>query len=251
MYWRLHGRISTKASDTNIHMSVLAIIPARGGSKGIPRKNLCQVGGRTLIERAITAAQDSGVVDHVLVSTDDPEIADVARKAGAEAPFLRPVELATDVSPVLPVIRHAITAFESHSGTTVSLIVFTEATVPFRNAHHIREAVERYLTGGCKSVISVCPLERKPQNIFIRHEDGLLERYIKSPDQKFTRRQDMAHLCRLSSGVYVVGRDDFMATNSLAIEPIAFTNMSAIESVNIDEEIDLLLANLVAKRYGL
>lgn len=232
-------------------MSVLAIIPARGGSKGVPRKNIKQVGGKSLLERAILAALDSGVVDHVLISTEDQEIANHARNAGAEVPFLRPVELATDETPTQPVIRHAVEAFESYSKTLVSVIVLTESTVPFRNAHHIKEAVQRYQRGDCKSVISVCPLERKPHNIFSKHENGLLERFIKDPEQKFTRRQDMAHLCRLSSGVYVVGRDDFLSTDQLVIDPIAFTEMSTMESLNIDEELDLLLAEMVATRYGL
>jgi len=232
-------------------MTVLAIIPARGGSKGIPRKNLHVVGDRSLLTRAIDAARLSDVVDHVVVSTDDKEIADAARAAGAEVPFLRPAELATDTAPTLPVIRHAIETYENHLGHPVSLIVFTEVTVPFRTAQHVRDAVERYRKGGIKSVITVCPVERKPQNIFTKHDDGLLERYIKDPDHMFTRRQEMNDLCRLSSGVYVIGRNDFMATGELVLEPIACTQMSTIESVNIDEEIDLMLANLIAKRYCL
>ena len=217
----------------------------------MPRKNLRLVGGRSLIERAVAAVRGSGVVDRVLVSTDDEEIAEAARKAGAEVPFLRPPELANDRAPMGPVIRHALAAFEDHSGVTVETLVFTEATVPFRNAGHVAKAVERYRKDDCRSVISVCPLERKPENIFAKDRDGHLARYIRDPRRTFANRQDMADLCRLSSGVYVIGRDTYVATGALVAEPVGFVEMTAIESVNIDEEIDLMLAEIIAERYGL
>ncbi|MBE0533503.1 MAG: acylneuraminate cytidylyltransferase family protein [Rhodospirillales bacterium] len=232
-------------------MTVLALIPARGGSKGVPRKNLRLVGGRSLIERAVAAVRGSGVVDRVLVSTDDEEIAEAARQAGAEVPFLRPPELASDRAPMGPVIQHAITAFEAYADVTVKTLVFTEPTVPFRNAEHVAGAVTRYRQGDCRSVITVCPLERKPENIFAKGRDGHLARYIRDPRQTFANRQDMADLCCLSSGVYVIGRDTYMATGTLVVEPVGFVEMTVIESVNIDEEIDLMLAEIIAERYGL
>lgn len=232
-------------------MTVLALIPARGGSTGVLGKNLRKIGGRSLIARAIAAARESGVVDRILVSTDSEEIAAAALTEGAEVPFLRPAELATDRAPMAPVIAHAISAFEDHAGIAIETLVFTEPTVPFRNSRNVSEAVARYRRGDCRSVISVCPLERKPQNIFAKTGAGRLARYIREPDESFANRQDMAHLCRLSSGVYVVGRDDFLANGTLVVEPTGFTEMTTLESINIDEEIDLFLAELVSERYGL
>lgn len=232
-------------------MTVLALIPARGGSKGVPGKNLRKVGGRSLIERAASAVRDSGVVDQVLVSTDSEEIAEHARKAGAEVPFLRPAELASDAASMVPVIRHAITAFEGFAGVKVDTLVFTEPTVPFRTADHVEKAMERFRRSDCRSVITVCPLERKPENIFVKGADGHLARYIREPSEHFTNRQDMAVLCRLSSGVYVVGRDTFMDADSLVVDPVGFVETTALESINIDEEIDFLLAEVVAERFGL
>lgn len=229
----------------------LAFIPARGGSKGVPRKNLRPIGGRSLIERAVRACIDSKVVDRVLVSTEDEAIAEAARQAGAEVPFLRPRELASDEARMVPVVEHGIRAFEAHAGLGVETLVFTEPTVPFRSAAHVRAAVERFRRGDCRSVISVCPLERKPEFIFQKVAGERLERFIKEPQARFARRQDMAHLCRLSSGVYAVGRDDFLAHKALIVEPVGYIEMTAIESINIDEEIDLLLAETVADRYGL
>jgi len=232
-------------------VTTLALIPARGGSKGVPRKNLRRVGGRSLITRAVEAMTSSGAVDHVLVSTEDEEIANEARRAGAAVPFLRPAELASDEAAMVPVIEHAIAAFEASLGAKLSTLVFSEPTLPFRKAAHVRAAVERFRGGGCRSVIGVCPLERKPHNIFVKREGGLLERYIREPRERFVRRQDMAHLCRLSGGIYVVGRDDFLKARSLVVEPVGYIEMSLVESINIDSEIDLLLAEIVAERHGL
>jgi len=231
-------------------MSVLALIPARGGSKGVPRKNLRLVGGRSLVARAVHAALESGVADHVVVSTDDEEIAEEAIRAGAEVPFMRPAELADDQAPMVPVVEHAIREFERIKGIKVETLVFLEATEPFRRPEHIVAAMERYRQGDCGSVLTVCPLERKPQYIFIKREDGLLERYIKEPREFFTRRQDMKHLCRLSSGARVVGRDGFFRERSLAVEPIGYVEVSGMHAVNIDEELDFLVAEMIAERYG-
>lgn len=204
-----------------------------------------------MIERAVVAARNSGAVDRILVSTDSEEIAKAAVNAGAEVPFLRPPELATDEAPMGPTIRHAITAYEKYAGIKVDTLVLTEPTVPFRTAAHVERAVSRYGLGDCRSVISVCPLERKPENIFVKGPNGHLTRYIREPREVFSNRQDMGALCRLSSGLYVVGRDSYLSMDRLVIEPVGFIEMTALDSVNIDEELDLQLAELVAERYGL
>lgn len=232
-------------------MTVLAIIPARGGSKGVPRKNLRKVAGRSLVARAVSAASDSGVADHILVSTDDPDIAAEARRAGAEVPFLRPSELASDDAAALPVFEHALVEYERQLGAAIDLILVIEPTVPFRTADHVAQAVHRYRKGDCRSVIAVCPLERKPENIFVKTPDGHLDRFIKEPKVNFPRRQEMDHLCRLSSGIYLVGRDDFLEKQQLIIEPVGFIEMTNLESINIDEPLDLEIANIVSEKYDM
>lgn len=231
-------------------MTTLALIPARGGSKGVLRKNLRSISGRTLIARAVEAAQGSGAVDHILVSTDDEEIAQEARRCGADVPFLRPTALADDMSPIGPAVVNAVREFERHIGDIVDVLVLLEPTSPFRNANHVRQAVEKYNDGKYRSVISVCPLERKPENIFVKTDSGL-QRYIKDPDMAFNFRQDMVGLCRLNSAVYVVSRKDFFEFSKFVLEPTGFIEMTGIESINIDEELDLMVAEAVAARLGL
>ena len=231
-------------------MAILGIIPARGGSKGVPRKNLYRIGGRSLIERAVDALINSKVADFVVVSTDDEEIAEAARIAGAEVPFLRPSEMATDTVSVIPSVMHAVHELERMKGVSIETLVLTEPTIPFRTPAHLQAAYEMYLSGDFLSVISVCPLERKPQNIFRKVAGRSLERLIKDASIRFTCRQEMGSLCRLSSGVYVVARHAFEKSQSLVVDPIGFVEVSGMESVNIDEEVDLLLAEAIARKYG-
>lgn len=231
-------------------MSVLAIIPARGGSKGVPRKNLRLVGGKSLLVRAVESARQCSLIDNVLVTTEDEHIAHAAACAGAEVPFLRPSELSGDTVATLPVLIHAVNAYEAATGRRPTLLVLIEATVPFRSSELLSAAIRRYREGDCSSVISVCRLERKPQNIFVKTE-GHLKRYIVSPQDFFNRRQEMDHLCRLSSGVYVVGRDDFLDRRQLILEPTGYVEVSAWESVNIDEELDVIFSDVLAKTYGI
>lgn len=227
-------------------MTVLAVIPARGGSKGITGKNLKTVGNISLVGRAVRCCFAAGCIDRVLVSTDDPLIRDEALLHDAEVPFLRPAELASDTASTVDAVIHAVNTFEELTMQRVTLLVLVEPTNPFRTPINLRIAVEKYNHGGWRSVIGVCPLERKPQNIFQKQEDGRLESIIKDSTLRFTRRQDMDKLCRLSSVVYVVGRDDFLREKSFILQPTGYVNNTHIEALNIDEEMDLEFARFIA-----
>jgi len=229
---------------------VLAVVPARGGSKGIPRKNLRTVGGVSLIERAVGALRRSGAVDEVLVSTDDVEIAEAARTAGANVPFLRPPALASDTASTVDVLAHAVSAWIGISGIEPEWIVLAEPTNPFRRPETIAAAVARARAGGVSSVIAVCPLERKPQYIFAKTGD-VLERYVKVPAEEFGRRQEMEHLCRLASVVWVVRATDFIATRRLLSAPTGYVPVDGTEAINIDEPLDLDFADFLARKFGL
>jgi CMP-N,N'-diacetyllegionaminic acid synthase len=230
-------------------MKILCVIPARGGSKGIPRKNLKHVGGRSLLERAISVASEVAEIDHVFVSTEDQEIKEEALRFGAEVPFLRSNELASDYAPMIPVIRDAILSFEKFIGYKMDVIILLEPTVPFRRSKNILDAISIYKKENVKSVAGVCSLERKPQNIFYKSKGILTQLFKNAP--LYNNRQQMTELCRISSGFYLVNRYKFMQTNKILSEPIGFVEMTPIESINIDNEIDYYLAQLVSEKYNL
>ena len=136
----------------------IAVIPARGGSKRIPRKNVRPFHGQPMITWPIAAALETGLFDHVVVSTDDPEIAEVARAAGASTPFLRPAELADDFTGVIPVIAHAMTAMEESTGKAAELVCAIYATAPFVSAADIRRGHDALIAAPAQHyAISVTP----------------------------------------------------------------------------------------------
>lgn len=228
-------------------MKTVAIIPARGGSKGVPGKNLRLVGGKSLLSRAIESAQVPSEVDDILVSTDAPDIQRAAEACGLLTPFFRPAVLAGDTASVADTVRHCIQKYQETHGATIGTVVLLEPTSPFRTAAHVRRALERYRAGNCQSVVSVCPLERKPENIRVKSKGELLEPYILEPSTQHVCRQDMGHLCRINSAVYVFDRVRFLKTNSFTLPELGFIEMTQEESINIDSEWDLLVANALIK----
>lgn len=155
-------------------MSTVAVIPARGGSVRIPKKNIKHLWGKPLIQYAIESAIDSGVVDRVIVSTDDPDIADVAIKLGAEVPFVRPIELSGDV-PTEQVVMHAINEIET-DGYIVDKVICLEPPVPFRNKNHIRDCIMMLERESVDSVVTVTKITERPEWM-LSIENGLVKPY--------------------------------------------------------------------------
>lgn len=142
---------------------IIAIIPARGGSKGLPRKNIRLLGGKPLISYAIETAKKSKVIQRVLVTTDDKEIAEVAKKYGAEVPFLRPVELAEDGTPPDPVLKHALEFLREDENYKPDIVVWLEPPCPFRDPAQVDEAVRIFLADKkADSLRSVCEPFQNP-----------------------------------------------------------------------------------------
>ncbi len=139
----------------NSSKKILGIIPARGGSQSIPRKNIKQFVGKPLIAWAIESLIKSGVVDRVVVSTDDEEIANVAKKEGAQVPFLRPRELAQDTTPTLPVLQHCVRWLKDHENYFPDYVVLLEPTSGGKRPFHIQGVVDLLLKTGADSVFSV------------------------------------------------------------------------------------------------
>lgn len=223
-------------------MKTLAVIPARGGSKGIPRKNIAPLGGRPLIQWTIDAALNARQVDRVVVSTDEEEIAAVARTAGAEVPFLRPADLASDIAPALPVIRHAYEQIAS-AGWSPDAIIYLQPTSPFRNATHIDRAISRMLETDADTVVSVTrvPHAMTPNSLMQRNGEGWLD-FTAPPETRFFRRQDKETFLARNGPAILLLRMEVALSDQLYGDRIAGFEMDDLHSLDIDEPIDLEIA---------
>ena len=163
-----------KPGTEKVHGPALAVIPARGGSKQVPRKNLRLLGGKPLIQWSIEAARASTELDRCIVSTDDDEIAEVARALGAEVPFLRPAEYAQDNTPDLPVFQHALRWLAEHEGYRPSMIVHLRPTLPFRESRQIDDVIRLLRETGADCVKSVYREQHHPHKMWKMHtnQDG-------------------------------------------------------------------------------
>ena len=227
---------------------VLAVIPARGGSKGVPRKNIRNLCGKPVIVWTIETALAAGDDLHrVIVSTDDPEIAVTAKAFGAEAPFMRPAELATDEAPGLPVIRHAVKFVEEEEGTPVDWVLILQPTAPFRNADDITEALRLAREGGCDSVISVTRVLAEHPILMKKIENDRLLPYC-IEEKEGTRRQDYDPPAYIRNGaIYLTRRDVLMEDDSIWGEVIRPYVMPEERSYDIDSERDFRLVELVMR----
>lgn len=174
---------------------ILGIITARGGSKGIPGKNVKPLLGKPLIFYTIDAAQQSGVFDRIILSTDDKEIADAANTYGCETPFMRPQELAQDSTQHMPVIQHAVTWLKENEGYEPEYVMILQPTSPLRQPFHIQEAAALMEQTSADSVLSVAliPEQYSIHKAMVKNENGFLTLYGGEPVWKRTaRRQDLA-----------------------------------------------------------
>ena len=225
---------------------VVAVIPARGGSKGIVRKNLEPLAGVPLVVWAVRAARGAESVTRTVVTTDDEEIANLAREAGAEI-VMRPAELADDGAPMMPVLNHALDVL-AERGFSPQVTALVEPTSPFRQPRHIDACIGKLSDGEIQSAVTVTRLERNPHNIFTVDGDRA-KRYVQAPIHQFTDRQQFSHLKRVNGCVYAT-RTDNVRRGRLIVDPIRVVEMAQEESVNIDTPLDLCLAELYAERFG-
>jgi CMP-N-acetylneuraminic acid synthetase len=216
---------------------VLGLVPARAGSKGVPRKNVRLLKGHTLLEYTARAAQASGAIDRVILSTDSPEIAEAGRSAGLEVPFMRPPALAQDDTPMLPVIQHAIAALES-DGWFPDVVVLLQPTSPRRRPEHIREAVNTLRGTGADSVVSVVELPRDSSPDYVmRIENGVLRPFL-AEGARITRRQDARPAYRRDGTVYVFRRSTLDRYGNIYGEDCRPLVLDASESLSIDSPAD-------------
>jgi len=216
---------------------VLGIIPARGGSKGIPGKNVRALAGRPLLAYAAEAARASATIDRLILTTDSPEIAALGRRFGIEVPFVRPPELARDDTPMLPVIEHALARLEE-SGWSPDVVVLLQPTSPLRRPEHIVAALDLRRRTGSDAVASVVavPAHYSPDYV-MRIEGERLVPFLPA-GHTVTRRQDARPAYARDGTVYVVGRRALAATRSLYGAHCAALVIPAHESITLDGPAD-------------
>jgi len=229
-------------------MKTVCIIPARGGSKAVPKKNIRPLAGRPLIAYAIKAALDSESVDKVIVSTDAKEIADIARKYGAEVPFLRPKELAQDDVPDLPVFQHAIRYLEAEEGFSPDLIVHLRITTPFRTGEDIDTAVKKLMDKNAYGVRTVNLVTETPYWMDLIVDEDVLKPFI--PDgRRYSMRQKLPKVYRTNGLVDVVRRDIIMEKNSMYAEGNQRAVITeALRGFEVDTELDFFILEQIAKK---
>lgn len=216
---------------------ILAVIPARGGSKGIPHKNIINLCGKPLIGYTIEAALGSKYIDYVMVSTDDEEIANVAVKYGAEVPFFRPVELAFDTAKTLDAVLHAVNKLREMNQGFDDLVLL-QPTQPLRLSKDIDHAIEYYYNSDCKDLVSICEVNDHP--ILIRTvEDGRMKKILNVSST--CRRQDMPKYYRVNGCIYINKIEKLDENTSFNDNAVPFI-MERSHSVDIDELSDLAIA---------
>lgn len=225
-------------------MRVLGVIPARGGSKGVPKKNIKPLGGKPLIGYTIDAGAASKLLTDCIVSTDSEEIAEVSRSLGANVPFIRPDNLATDQAKAIPVIQHALEEMEQRTGKVYDAVLMLQPTTPFRTGADIDEAITILQETGSDSVISVVDVEgHHPARMkFLR--DGKLidppycEAYENQP------RQELESMYLRNGAIYLTRREVLM-NNSFKGQDCRALIMDTTRSVNIDTPLDFAYAGFL------
>lgn len=216
---------------------LIAVIPARGGSKGIPRKNIIDLCGKPLISYTIEAAVKSKYIDYVMVSTDDEEIAQIAKKYGAEVPFFRPAELASDKAKTIDAVLHSIRSLQK-MGKQFSTVVLLQPTQPLRDHVDVDGAIEKYYNCNCESLVSVSEVDDHPLLIREIVNDSLKPLLNMSST---CRRQDMLKYYKVNGCIYINNITELDEKTSFNDNVVPYI-MEKSHSVDIDELSDLCLA---------
>ncbi len=222
---------------------IVALIPARGGSKGLPRKNVLTLRGKPLISWTIEHARESRSVDAVIVSTDDAEIAATAVQAGAEVPFTRPAEIATDGATTMDVVIHALD-FLAKEERFFDIAVVLQPTSPLRTADDIDRAAQFYMARDAHAIVSVCEAEHHPFWMNALPPDGCMKDFIR-PEALHRNRQALPTYYRLNGAVYLAGVAHLRRDRSFFGPSTYAYVMPRERSVDIDTMLDFRVAELL------
>jgi CMP-N,N'-diacetyllegionaminic acid synthase len=223
--------------------SVLALVPARGGSKGVPRKNIRVIGGKPMIAWTIEAARGSRYIDRLILSSDDQAIIAVAVEYGCEAPFVRPAELASDQADSMSVVRHAIDALPEQ----FEYLVLLQPTSPMRRTEDIDGAIERCVRGGAPACVSVCEADKSPFWMLRMDAQGTVQPLFPAHQIPY-RRQDAPVVFALNGAVYVARTEHLRLGGTFLAPGAVGYPMPRERSLDIDTELDLAIVDFLLNR---
>jgi len=227
-------------------MYTLGTICARGGSKGLPGKNVRLIAGHPLIAYSIAQARRCRFIDRVIVSTDSDEVAAVARRYGADVPFLRPAELAQDTSAKVPAIQHAVLEIEREIGRSIDYVVDLDPTAPLRTLDDIRACWELVQQPATDVVFTVTPAEKNPYFNMVELTDGYA-RMSKVPARPVVRRQDAPAVYSMNASVYAYRRDALMVDGRVVGERSRTVIMPPERSRDIDGPLDFAFLEFLVR----
>lgn len=230
-------------------MKILALVPARGGSKRLPGKNIKLLGGKPLINWTLEIAQGVSEICEILVSTDDPAIARVAKEAGANVPWLRPEGLSTDQATSVEVALHALDWYESENGAVDGLLLL-QPTSPFRTQETIKRGIELFKNQSYRAVIGVSPVQDHPMWTF-KMKDSYLIPFLENHGFGI-RSQDLEPAFVVNGGFYLISPVELRKSKSfISNEPVPLVSKSLVESIDVDTKFEFELAEylLIGKHH--
>lgn len=242
-----------------INIKTIGIICARGESKSVPRKNIKKILGVPLIAYTINTAikctrvviNRSKLIDRVVVSTDNQEIADIARRYGAEVPFIRPKKLARDTTATAPVVKHVINYLEKKEGYSPDLIVLFDVTSPLRTVDDVKKCVVDMIRKKAEAAMTVCIPHANPYFNMVEHKKNGFAGLVKPLKERPKRRQDAPKVYWVNSSVWVVNKKVFMKTGSFFPKKTVIVEMPESRSIHVDSLFDFELLEIIMKRGGL
>lgn len=227
------------------NMKIYGFIFARGGSKGVPKKNIKLLGGKPLLAHSIETGFKSGMLDRIIVSTDDESIAEVAREYGAEVPFMRPKELSLDNSSEWLAWRHAINQVDSFD-----LFVSLPATAPLRSPSDIKECVRSFQEGGCDAIVTCKKASRHPSFNMIRQDNQGMVHLLMPLDTSIIRRQDAPEIYDMTTVAYVLAPEFIMTRSKIFQGRVRAVTIPEERAVDIDTYLDFEFAEFLYARQN-
>lgn len=228
--------------------NILCTICARGGSKGVKNKNIKELNKKPLIAYTIEQAKASGLFKHIVISTDSDDIANIAKKYGAEVFFKRSAEMASDTAGKLDVIRDAFVRSEEYYGTTFDYLVDLDATAPLRSVDDIVDSFKQFTQNNNDNLITAMPSRRSPYFNLVEVDNNDKVSLSKKLDSTILRRQDAPKSYDMNASIYIWKRDTILNENSIFLEKTGLYVMPEERSIDIDNELDFEFVEFMMRK---